>query len=93
MRIDDLNRTPAAQSAEKTDQTAQQRPGTPGKDGVPGSDQAEVSSLARVLSAHDSAPVRDSSRIEQLRLDVQSGKYNVPADAVAGAIVDAHLTD
>jgi hypothetical protein len=28
-----------------------------------------------------------------LRLEVQSGTYSVPADAVAGAIVDAHLAE
>jgi anti-sigma28 factor (negative regulator of flagellin synthesis) len=28
--------------------------------------------------------------LEQLRLDVQSGKYEVPAEAVAKAIIDAH---
>jgi anti-sigma28 factor (negative regulator of flagellin synthesis) len=88
MRIDDLNRTPLTQGTEKTEQTVpQQRPGGPQKGTVAGSDRAEVSQLARALSASDPA------RIEQLRLDVQSGKYSVPADAVANAIVDAHLTE
>jgi flagellar biosynthesis anti-sigma factor FlgM len=87
MRIDDLNRTPVTQSTEKTDQTAQQRSGALGKDAVAGSDQADVSPLARALSATDPA------RIEQLRLEVQSGKYDVPAEALASAIVDAHLTE
>ena len=87
MRIDDLNRTPGTQSTERADQTATQRPGATGKDAVAGTDQADVSPLAKALSATDPA------RIEQLRLDVQSGKYNVSAEAVAGAIIDAHLTE
>jgi len=87
MRIDDLNRTPVTQNAEKTDQATQQRPDASGKDTVRGSDHADVSPLALALST------QNSSRIEQLRLEVQSGKYNVSADAVAKAIVDAHLTE
>ncbi|HTW66164.1 MAG TPA: flagellar biosynthesis anti-sigma factor FlgM [Bryobacteraceae bacterium] len=88
MRIDNLNRTPVTQSTEKTEQTAtQERPGAAGKGPVAGSDQADVSPLARVLSANDPA------RIDELRLAVQSGTYNVSAEAVAGAIVDAHLTE
>jgi len=88
MRIDDLNRTPVTQSTEKTDQTIAQRPGTTtGKDAVAGSDQADLSQLARALSATDPA------RIEQLRLEVQSGKYDVSAEAVARSIIDAHLTE
>lgn len=86
MRIDDLNRTPVTQNAEKTDQTGQQPPGAPGKNTVAVSDQADVSPLARALSTQDPA------RIDQLRLDVQSGKYDVSAETVAGAIIDAHLT-
>jgi anti-sigma28 factor (negative regulator of flagellin synthesis) len=87
MRIDDLNRTPLTQGTEKTD-TAGQKPAV-GKDGKPtvGTDQAEVSQLAQALSS------RDPQRLEQLRLDVQSGKYNVSAEAVAKAIIDAHLKD
>jgi anti-sigma28 factor (negative regulator of flagellin synthesis) len=86
MRIDDLNRTPVTQSAEKTDQIAQQAPGAPGKEAA-ASDQAEVSPLARALST------QDPSRVDQLRLEVQSGKYDVAAQAVASAIIDAHLTE
>ena len=87
MRIDDLNRTPPTQNAEKTDQATQQRQGAAAKDAVRGSDHAEVSPLALALST------QDPSRIEQLRLEVQSGKYDVPADAVAKAIIDDHLTE
>lgn len=89
MRIDDLNRAPLAQSTEKADPAnVQQRPGTAGKDAVAGpSDQADVSPLARALATND------PSRIEELRLAVQSGQYDVSAQAVAGAIIDAHLTE
>lgn len=87
MRIDDINRTPLTQSAEKTDQTGQQRSGAAGKGAADGSDHADVSPLARALAGPD------PSRIEQLRLAVQSGHYDVSAEAVASAIVDAHLTE
>ena len=87
MRIDDLNRTPLTQNAEKIDQATQQRQSAAEKDAVRGSDQADVSPLALALST------QDPSRIEQLRLEVQSGKYDVPADAVAKAIIDDHLTE
>lgn len=89
MRIDDLNlnRTPLTQGTEKTEQTAQQRTGAPGQESVAGSDRADVSQLARSLAIHD------PGRLEQLRLEVQSGKYDVPAQAVANAIIDAHITE
>lgn len=86
MRIDDLS-APVTQSAERTNQIAQLPPGARANEAVPASDQAEVSALARALSTQDPA------RIDQLRLEVQSGKYDVPAQAVASAIVDAHLTE
>jgi len=87
MRIDDLNnlnRASSTQGAEKTDQTAQ-KPASE-KDGrlAVGADQAEVSVLARALSS------RDPQRLEQLRLEVQSGKYNVSSEAVAKAIIATH---
>ena len=87
MRIDDRNRTPVTAGTEKTDRTAQH--GNGGKDaaGAANGDQADVSMLARALASPD------TRRLEQLRLDVQSGKYNVPAEAVAKAIVDAHLSE
>lgn len=86
MRIDDLNRAPVTQGAEKPDQIGQQQSGASGKNAASPSDHAEVSALARALSAQDPA------RIDQLRLDVQSGKYDVSAETVAVAIIDAHLT-
>ena len=87
MRIDDLNRTPLTQGTEKTDLSAQK--GAHGKNGATagGADQVDVSELAQTLSA------RDPQRLEQLRLEVQSGKYDVSADAVAQAIIDAHLKE
>jgi anti-sigma28 factor (negative regulator of flagellin synthesis) len=88
MRIDDLNRTPVTQGTEKSGQTAQQR--APEKDAVGGSDQpdqAEVSHLAQSLAASD------PGRIEQLSLQVQSGSYDVSAQALANALIDAHLKE
>jgi anti-sigma28 factor (negative regulator of flagellin synthesis) len=78
MRIDDLNRTTVAAGTEKSGQIVQQRP--PEQDGVFSSnhgDQAELSYLA----------------VEQLRLQVQSGSYNVSARALANALIDAHLEE
>jgi len=83
MRIDDLSRVPLTQSAEKTDQAAEKRALDKGTV-ASGADHAEVSQLAKAL-----AP-RDPQRLEQLRLDVQSGKYDVAAEVVAQAIIDAH---
>jgi anti-sigma28 factor (negative regulator of flagellin synthesis) len=87
MRIDDLNRTPLTQGTEKTDAAAQKR--AEEKDGsLPAAaDQANVSELAQALAS------RDPQRLEQLRLDVQSGKYNVSAEAVAKAIIEAHAKE
>ena len=85
MRIDDVNRTPQTQGTEKPEQADGKR--QPGKGtGVAGADQADVSQLARGL-------VSDPQRIEQLRLEVESGKYKVPASAIAQAIIDAHLKE
>ncbi|MGA2880384.1 MAG: flagellar biosynthesis anti-sigma factor FlgM [Bryobacteraceae bacterium] len=85
MRIDDLNRTPVTPGTEKSGQTGQRRP--PEKDGVAISDQAEVSHLAQSLSAPE------PGRIEELRLQVQSGSYEVSAQSVANALIDAHLNE
>jgi anti-sigma28 factor (negative regulator of flagellin synthesis) len=85
MRIDDLNRTPVTQAAEKSGQTVEQRPSE--KDAVSGSDRAEVSHVAQSLAAPD------PGRIEQLRLQVQSGNYEVSAQTVANALIDAHLRE
>jgi anti-sigma28 factor (negative regulator of flagellin synthesis) len=85
MRIDDLNRTPVTQVTEKPGQTARQD--TVGKDAVAGSDQAEVSPMAQSLSAPE------PGRIEELRLQVESGSYEVSPQTVANALIDAHLTE
>ena len=87
MRIDDLNRTPLTSGTEKSGQSAQQRSAE--SDAVAGSnqDQAEVSPLAQSLAS------ADPSRIEQLRLEVESGTYEVPAQSVASALIDAHLKE
>ena len=90
MRIDDLNRSSVTQGAEKPGQTGSSRsPESLAKDGVTGSgsDQATVSHLAQSLAA------TDPGRIEHLRLQVQSGTYEVPAQAVANALIDAHLNE
>jgi anti-sigma28 factor (negative regulator of flagellin synthesis) len=85
MRIDDLNRTPLPQSTEPSG-PANSAGNISGANNAPiaGSDQAEVSNLAQSLAA----PA--SERIDQLRLEVQSGAYNVSAQAVASALIDAH---
>jgi anti-sigma28 factor (negative regulator of flagellin synthesis) len=83
MRIDDLSRIPLTQSAEKTDQAAEKRALDKGTI-ASGADQADVSPLAKALTP------RDPRRLEQLRLDVQAGKYEVSAETVAKTIIDAH---
>jgi anti-sigma28 factor (negative regulator of flagellin synthesis) len=90
MRIDDLNRAPVTQGTEQSVQTAQQR--LPGrdpleKDGVAGSDQAEVSQLALSLAPPD------PERIEQLRLQVESGTYELPSQTLANTLIHAHLQE
>jgi len=88
MRIDDLNRTPVTQTTENSGQTAQQRApenGTISSSDQP--DQAEVSHLAQSLAASD------PGRLDQLRLQVESGSYDVSAQTVANALIDAHTRD
>lgn len=86
MRIDDLNRTPATQGAEKTDQATESRT-LERKDIANNADHAVVSELAQALTA------ADPGRLEQLRLEVRSGKYDPSADAVAKSIIGAHLKE
>jgi flagellar biosynthesis anti-sigma factor FlgM len=85
MRIDDLNRTASTQSTEKAGPTAPTRSSE--KESLAGSDQAEVSQTAQALAAPD------PGRIEQLRLQVQSGNYDVPAQTVANALIDSHIKE
>ena len=87
MRIDDLNRAPSTTGAEKTDQAAQKRALENNPNTAGGTDQAQLSQLAQALST------RDPQRLEQLRLEVQSGKYEASAEAVAKAIIEAHLNE
>jgi anti-sigma28 factor (negative regulator of flagellin synthesis) len=84
MRIDDLNRAPLTPETGKTDQAAEKRALEKDPKAARGMDQAEVSQLAHALSTGD------PQRLEQLRLAVQSGKYEVSAEAVAKAIIDHH---
>jgi flagellar biosynthesis anti-sigma factor FlgM len=85
MRIDAVNRTPVAQGAEKSRPADPQTPIEKGA--AAGSDQAEISQLAQSLATPD------TNRVEQLRLQVQSGNYDVSAEAVAAAIIEAHLRE
>ena len=87
MRIDDLNRTPLTQSAEKPDPSGQKRSRARDSAAAPSTDQADVSQLAWALATGD------PKRIEQLKLEVESGKYDVSAEAVAKAIIDLHLRE
>ena len=86
MRIDDLNRTPLTQAPEKTDPAAAKQ-ASDKTTSSESADHAEVSELARALSAGDPA------RIEQLRMQVQSGKYHVSAGELANSMIDAHLKE
>jgi anti-sigma28 factor (negative regulator of flagellin synthesis) len=86
MRIDDLNRTPLTQGPEKTDQASDQR--ALEKNSVTDrTDQAEVSPLAQALSTSDPA------QLEQLRVQVQSGTYQVSSEALAKSIIKTHLKE
>ena len=60
---------------------------TPLTQGTEKTDQAEVSQLAQALSTSDPA------RLEQLRLQVQSGTYEVNSGALAKSIINAHLKE
>jgi anti-sigma28 factor (negative regulator of flagellin synthesis) len=90
MRIDDLNRASVTTGTEQSGSVGTER--SAGKDSAPkdavaGSDQADVSELAQSLSGSG------AGRVEQLRLEVQSGSYHVSADALANSIIEAHLAE
>jgi anti-sigma28 factor (negative regulator of flagellin synthesis) len=87
MRIDDLNRVPVTPGTEQAGQTAQPQTSEATVPGSEQPDQAEVSQMAQSLAAPD------PGRIEQLRLEVQSGSYDVSAQAVANALIEAHLNE
>ena len=86
MRADDLNRTAVRRGAQQAKETSEKRASekSGGLQAASG-DQANVSSLARALSS------RDAQKLEQLRLEVQSGN-NVPAGEIAN-IISSHLKD
>jgi len=81
MRIDDLNRSPQTPAAEKATSGPAAR-GRESKIESADGDNTEISSLAPTLQP------QDSQRLEQLRLDVQSGQYRVSGEKVAKAVLD-----
>jgi len=81
MRIDDLNRSPQTPATEKATSVATARSRESEVESA-GGDNTEISSLAHALQP------QDSQRLEQLRLDVQSGQYRVSVEKVAKAVVD-----
>lgn len=87
MRIDDLNRAPLTPETGKTEQAADKKALEKDPKAARGTDQAEVSQMAHALSTSD------PKRLEQLRLAVQSGKYEVSSEAVANAIIDHHTRE
>jgi len=87
MRIDDLNRTPVTQGAEKPDAGSGKRAVEGDRAGASGTDQVEVSNLAQALSGED------ANRLDQLKLQVESGTYSIPAEELAKAIIHSHLKE
>ena len=85
MRIDGLNRTPLQQGAEKSGPSAPQT--QIGKEAAAGSDHAEISALAQSLATPN------ADRVEQLRLELESGQYDVSAETLAAAVIKAHLKE
>ena len=83
MRIDDLNRPSQAQPAERTERTGEQAANEHAP--VGSSDQVDLSQLAQTLK------LSDEHRLEQLRLQIKTGTYQVQPDAVANAIIEEHL--
>lgn len=93
MRIDDLNGAPGTQNpgstdaSQKTGEAKQQRLTRQDTTVSEQPDKAEVSQLAQSLAASD------PGRIDELRLKVQSGRYEVSAQEVASALIDAHTKE
>lgn len=88
MRIDDLNRASITTGTEQSGALGTEQgleKASPHKEAVARSDQADVSQLAQSLTG------ADPGRVEQLRLEVQSGSYDVSAQVVANSIIEAHL--
>ena len=85
MRIDDLNRAAQPQPAERADRAGEHAKNDPASH--PSSDQVDISQLAHSLS-HEGA-----DRLDQLRLQVQKGPYQIEPGEVAKALIADHLKD
>jgi flagellar biosynthesis anti-sigma factor FlgM len=83
MRIDDLNRPGQTQAAERTERAGEQDKNE--RSARSSSDQVDISQLANALNS------ADTHRIEQLRLQVSAGTYQVQPDVVAKSIIDEHV--
>jgi anti-sigma28 factor (negative regulator of flagellin synthesis) len=89
MRIEDTQVGAAgAKAVEQTTAKTVVKNG-PGPQKAEDRDSVEISSLSASLSA---ATDREA-RIEQLKLEVQAGRYNPPASEVAKQIVDETLSE
>ncbi|MGI8743253.1 MAG: flagellar biosynthesis anti-sigma factor FlgM [Bryobacteraceae bacterium] len=88
MRIDDVNRPPQTQAAERAQQTGSHDKHQHSANRL--DDHADISelALANLAQGLDSA---DPKRLEVLRLQVESGTYQVSASELAANIVDAHV--
>jgi anti-sigma28 factor (negative regulator of flagellin synthesis) len=87
MRIEDTHVGAAgANAVEQTTKSGARHGPGPGK--IEDRDSVELSSLSTSLSATTDR----ETRIEQLRLLVQAGRYNPPAGEVAGRMVDETLS-
>ena len=94
MRIDDLNRRQQTQETEKTGAVsidAAKARGTAASkaDG----DAADISTLAANAldpKLNTSDVKTRNARIEELRLQIERGEYNVSAEDVAASIIDEH---
>ena len=82
MRIDDVNRPPQTQAAERSQLGSQNARNNKAAES---SDRTEISNLALGLGAGG------EKRLESLRLAVEAGTYRVSATELAGKIIDAHL--
>ena len=87
MRIDDVNQPAQAPPTERTERAGEQanKQGTSLNPSRNSSDQVDISPLANVVNSGD------AQRLEQLRLQVKAGTYQVNADVVAKSMIDEHL--
>jgi len=95
MRIDDLNRGLQAQETAKTGAVSNENAKLNGAASRNSdSDAAEISPLAaNALDQASAVSPTDakSARLEQLRLQVERGQYNVSSQDVAASIIDQHI--